>query len=146
MNLISNLDDSSFNKCKIFVEAKHARPSLKIVNDRKTELLELIHTNLANFLNIKSKNGKHYYITFVNDYFRYTKVYLLRSKDEVDKTFLLYKSEVENQLNRRIKDDIIHEFFALYFPQQNGIAERKNITLKEMMNALLLSYGLPDSM
>ena len=31
-------------------------------------------------------------------------------------------------------------------PQQNGIAECKNRALKEMMNAMLLSSGLPDNM
>ncbi|KAL4367636.1 hypothetical protein GQ457_05G018930 [Hibiscus cannabinus] len=36
--------------------------------------------------------------------------------------------------------EIIHETSAPYFPQQNGIAERKNKTLKEMMNSLLISY------
>ena len=33
-----------------------------------------------------------------------------------------------------------------YTPQQNGIAERKNRTIKEMMNAMLISSGLPDNM
>lgn len=33
-----------------------------------------------------------------------------------------------------------------YSPQSNGIAERKNRTLKEMMRALLLSSGLPPKM
>ena len=31
-------------------------------------------------------------------------------------------------------------------PQSNGIAERKNPTLKEMMNAMLISSGLPQNM
>ena len=31
-------------------------------------------------------------------------------------------------------------------PQTNGIAERKNQTLKEMMNALLISSGLPQNL
>ncbi|XP_073131456.1 uncharacterized protein [Henckelia pumila] len=36
----------------------------------------------------------------------------------------------------------IHERTAPYSPQQNGVAEGKNRTLKEMMNELLLSSGL----
>ena len=41
---------------------------------------------------------------------------------------------------------IIHEVITLYSPQSNGVAERKNRTLKEMMNAMLISFGLPQNM
>ena len=41
---------------------------------------------------------------------------------------------------------IIHQTTAPYSPQQNGIAERKNRTLKEMMNAMLLSSWLSQNM
>ena len=80
--------------------------------------------------------------------------------------FQHFKNEVENQFDRKIKvvrsdrggkyeapfDDfcsqhgIIHQTIASYSPQQNGVAERKNRTLKEMMNALLLSSGLPQNL
>ena len=33
-----------------------------------------------------------------------------------------------------------------YSPQSNGVAERKNRTLQEMMNAMLISFGLPQNM
>ena len=86
-----------------------------------------------------SKGGKKLYITFVDNCSRYTKVYLLKSKDKAEEMFLKYKAEVENQLDRKIKrlrfdksgefdtnsltafcekNGIIHETSAPYTPQQ----------------------------
>ncbi|GJV26673.1 retrovirus-related pol polyprotein from transposon TNT 1-94 [Tanacetum coccineum] len=41
---------------------------------------------------------------------------------------------------------IRHEFTAPYSPQQNGIAERKNRTLKEMVTAMLISSYMSQDM
>ncbi|GJU72662.1 retrovirus-related pol polyprotein from transposon TNT 1-94 [Tanacetum coccineum] len=91
---------------------------------------------------------------------------LMSGKDKAIDKFILYKNEVENQLNKKIKvvrsdrggeyvspivefcsqHGIRHEFTAPYSPQQNGIAERKNRTLKEMVNAMLISSGLNQNM
>ncbi|CAN1139245.1 Retrovirus-related Pol polyprotein from transposon TNT 1-94 [Linum perenne] len=168
LNLLPALTDlDSFSKCEICVEAKFARKPFKSVIERKTELLELIHTDLADFRNHVSRGGKKYYITFIDDFSKYCKVYLLSSKDEAEQKFLIYKAEVENQLDRKIKrlrldrggeystnflketcelNGIIHEFTAPYSPQQNGVAERKNRTLKNMLNAMLLESGLSDDL
>ncbi|GJX06676.1 retrovirus-related pol polyprotein from transposon TNT 1-94 [Tanacetum coccineum] len=90
----------------------------------------------------------------------------LKSKDEAIDKFVLYKTEVENQLGKKIKvvrsdrggeyvapfaelcakHGIRHEFTAPYSPQQNGIAERKNRTLKEMVTAMLISSGMSQDM
>ena len=56
-------------------------------------------SDLRDFKNTMSKGGKKWYITFVDDFSKYTKVYLLKSKDEVEEMFLKYKAEVENQLD-----------------------------------------------
>ena len=93
-------------------------------------------------------------------------MYLLKSKDEGIEKFVLYKNEVENQLNKKIEvlrsdqggeyespfivvcaqHGNIHEIIIPYSPKSNGVVERKNCTLKEMMNAMLISSGLPQNM
>jgi len=70
---------------------------------RKTELLELVHLDLADVKNTMSKGGKKWYIIFVDYFSMYTKVYLLKSKSEAEKMFLKYKAEVKNQLDQKIK-------------------------------------------
>ena len=122
------------------------------ITTRKTQLLELVHSDLADFKNTISKGEKKWYITFVDDFSKYTRVYLLKSKDEVEESFLKYKAEVENQLDRKIKrlrsdrggeydtnsltafyekNGIIHETSAPYTPPQNGLADGKNVLLKK---------------
>jgi hypothetical protein len=48
-----------------------------------------------------TREGKIYFVTFIDDFSRYTKLYLLRSKVEAYNMFLLYKTKVENQLNKK---------------------------------------------
>ena len=50
-----------------------------------------------------TRSGKRFYITFIDDYSRYTRVYFLRNKDEARVVFIKYKNEVENQLSKKIK-------------------------------------------
>ena len=78
--------------------------------------------------------------------------------------FKIYKAKVENQLERKIKrvrsdrggeyfsnefnlfceeHGIIHERTPPYSPESNGVVERKNRTLTEMVNAMLETAGLP---
>ena len=42
-------------------------------------------------------------MTFIDDNSRYTRVYLLSSKDEAEDMFIKFKAEVENQINKKIK-------------------------------------------
>ena len=95
-------------------------------------------------------------ITFIDDYSRFCYVFLLHSKDEALSMFKIFKNEVEVQLDSKIKRlrtdkggeyynpsyfqemGIVHETTAGYSPQSNGAVERKNRTLKEMVNSMIL--------
>ena len=149
------------HKCEICVESKFARTSFQSI-ERSSEPLELIHSDICDMKFIQTRGGKKYFLTLIDDCTKYCYVYLLRSKDEALEMFKYFKNEVENQFDRKIKvirrdrggeyeapfddfcsqHDIILQTTACYSPQQNGVAEHKNITLKEMMNALLLSSRL----
>ena len=90
------------HKCEICVEAKLTKAPFKSV-ERKTEPLELIHTDVCDLKFIQTRGDKKYFITFIDDCTRYCYVYLLRSKDKTLEMFKLYKTEVENQLGKTIK-------------------------------------------
>ena len=89
-----------------------------------------------------TRGGKRFYITFIDDYSKYIRMYLLRNKDEAMDAFIKYKNEVENQLSKKIKrlrsdrggeyesnpfntfceeHGIIHEIAPPYSPESNGV-------------------------
>ena len=88
----------------------------------------------------------------------------MRNKDESFDMFKRYKTEVENQKDRKIKilrsdrgdeyfsndfstfceeHGIIYQSSTPYTPKKNGLAERKNRTFVEMINNMILSVELP---
>jgi transposase InsO family protein len=52
---------------------------------------------------VLTDGGQRYFIIMIYDAFRYCYVYLLKIKDEALKYFKTYKTEVENQLEKKIK-------------------------------------------
>ncbi|GJU64560.1 zinc finger, CCHC-type containing protein [Tanacetum coccineum] len=121
----------------------------------ETEVLELIHSDLCDL-----HANKKYFVTFIDDALRFCYVYLLHTKDEPLDKLKVFKTQVELQQGSLIKRfrtdrggeymdtlyfqpiDITHEMNASYTPQQNGISERKNMVLKEIVSFMLSYSGL----
>ena len=160
MSLIPAFDMEN-EKCNTCMLTKITRQPFHNVN-RESKVLDLIHSDLCDFHATPSIGNKKYVITFIDDASRYCYVYLVHTKDEALDKFKIYKQEVElhkNDLIKVLRTDrggeyydpvyfqstgIIHQTTAPYSPQQNGIAERKNRTLKEMVNSMLSYSGLSE--
>ena len=102
LNHIPTFQIDANHKCETYVEAKLNWSYFQSVK-RHTEPLDLIHSDICDLKFVQTRGGNKYSITFVDDSTKYCYVYLLRSKDEAIDKFVLYKNEVENQLNKKIK-------------------------------------------
>ena len=92
----------SKHKCETCVEAKQTRSSFQTI-ERNTEPLELIHSDVCDLKFVQARGGNKYFIIFIDDSTKYCYVYLIKNKYEAIEKFILYKQEVENQLNKKIK-------------------------------------------
>ena len=54
---------------------------------RNTKLLELIHSDLCEFEGILTHGGSRYIINFIDDFSKYTTVYLLKNKSDAFEKF-----------------------------------------------------------
>ena len=50
-----------------------------------------------------TKGGKRYFITFIDDFSRYCRVYLMKHKDKAMEKFLIYKVMAKRQTGKLIK-------------------------------------------
>ncbi|KFD66912.1 hypothetical protein M514_20778 [Trichuris suis] len=126
--------------------------------------MELIHSELCGPMPVETPSGHRYFLTLVDDHSRFTVVHLLKSKDEVFDAIKNYIAKMGNRFSRKpmiFRSDngrehvtkslethfklqgIEHQLTIPYTPQQNGVAERKNRFLAEMVRCMLSDARLP---
>jgi hypothetical protein len=131
MNLILKFNVVKGSKCHMCVQSKQPRKPHKAAEARNLAPLELLHSDLCKMNGDLTKDGKRYFMTFIDDYTRFCYVYLLKTKDEALNYFKDYKAEVENQLKRKIKrlrSDRGGEYFSSEFSEfyvEHGIIHEK---------------------
>ena len=69
----------------------------------KSELLELVHSDLCGSLKVKSKGGALYFATFIDDHSCKIWVYPLKSKDQVLDVFKQFQALSERQIGKKLK-------------------------------------------
>ena len=64
-------------------------------DERATELLGLVHTDVCGPMSISAKGGYFYFITFMDDLSRYGYIYLMKHKSDSFEIFKQFRSKVE---------------------------------------------------
>jgi hypothetical protein len=103
MSLIPEYKHAKGAKCGICVQAKQPKKLFHTVEGRSTTPLELIHSDVCEMNGVITKGGKRYFLTLIDDATRFRYIYLLRTKYEALEHFKIYKTEVETQLDKKIK-------------------------------------------
>jgi transposase InsO family protein len=127
--------------------------------------LELLHMDLFRPVAYLSIGGSKYGLVIVNDFSRFTWVFFLQDKTETQGTLKHFLRRAQNEFELKVKnirsdngsefknlqveeyleeEGIKHEFSAPYTPQQNGVVERKNMTLIDMARTMLGEYKTPE--
>lgn len=154
--------------CEECVHGKQHKSNFsKDAGHRTKHHLEVVYSDVCGPMQVNSYGGNRYFVTFIDDFSRKLWIYLIKRKDEVFEVFKRIKSMVERQCGKKLKtlktdgggeftsgefmsycndEGIIREVVPPYTPQQNGIAERKNRTIMNMVRTMLKGKNLPKEL
>jgi hypothetical protein len=103
--LVQTIDTASSPNsfCKHCALGKMTQLSFPISCTHTTEPLQLVHSDVWGPEPITSINGTRYYVSFVDDFSKFTWFFPLKHKSQVLSTFIHFKSTIENLLNHKLK-------------------------------------------
>jgi hypothetical protein len=150
---IPNITKPTNNLCKHCQQGKKTKTMFKSKEYSTTRPLKIVHIDLVGPTTTKGLKGEKYFMLLVDDYTIITVVFFLRNKSKYFENFKLYKEMVENEMDSKIKcliydngrkftskevmdyfskHRVKRQFFVARKHQQNGVVERKNMTIQEM--------------
>jgi hypothetical protein len=103
LSLIPKFTSVKNSKCHVCVESKQTCKPHKTAEAKNLAPPKLVHSHLSEMNGVLTKGGKRYFMTLIDDSTKFCYIYLLKSKDEALHYFKIYKAEVEDQLERKIK-------------------------------------------
>lgn len=160
--------EQSTQLCKGCLEGKQTRNPFPLQSTFKAKArLELVHGDLCGPITPPTSSGNRYFFLLVDDFSRVMWVFLLKTKDETLGVFRKFRMAVENETGERMKifcsdrggeynsrqfedycdeTGLQHHFTAPFSPQQNGVVERRNRTVIEMIRSMLISMEMPKTL
>ena len=101
-SILPPLEFLDLEQCIDCIKGKYVKKIKKDVK-RSAGILEIIHTDICGPFSVKSVDGYDSFITFTDDYSRYGNIYPIKERSEALDKFKIFKAEVENQHNKKIK-------------------------------------------
>ncbi|GJT82656.1 putative ribonuclease H-like domain-containing protein [Tanacetum coccineum] len=169
-NLVRGLPIKYFENdqtCVACIKRKQHRASCKFkFLNPITKPSFMLHMDLFGPTFVSSLMHKKYCLVVTDDYSRFAWVFLLATKDETSEILKNFIKEIENLVDTKVKiircdnetefknkvmDDFCREkgikrkYSVARTPQQNGVAERRNMTLIKAAKTMLADSKLPTT-
>ena len=163
--LLEPFDYESYPTCESCLMGKMTKSPFSEHGKRVAKLLELVHTDVCGPMTTHARGGYSYFITFTDDHSRFGYVYLMKYKSESFEKFKEFRSEVEKQTGKSIKilrsdrggeylssefldylkeNGILSQWTPPGIPQLNGVFERRNRTLLDMVRSMMSFFQSPS--
>jgi hypothetical protein len=147
---------TNLKQCEACILGKH-KQAIHVSTSRESKNLELIHFDLCGPMHVASNFGNKYIMNFIGNYTRMCCVYLLEHKSQAFETFKKFHVWIENETQSNINmlhNDNVGEYTSNEFenylhqhginqttipynPQENGVEERMNMTVLNMVCPML---------
>ena len=156
------------NICRDCIASKqHRSPFPSIASYRASRPLELVHGDICGPISPATLGGSKYFLLLVDDYSRLMWVAMIKNKSEAFQAFVKFKNLAEAEKGMKIgclrtdqrgeftssifsnfcsEHGIKRQFSAPYSPQQNGVVERRNRTVMNMVRSMLKDKNLPHEL
>ncbi|GJR90793.1 putative ribonuclease H-like domain-containing protein [Tanacetum coccineum] len=169
-NLVRGLPSKIFendHSCVACQKGKQHKASCKAkLLNSISKPLHMLYMDLFGSTNVKSLMKKSYCLVVTDDFSRFSWVFFFATKDETSGILKTFITEIENQLDYKVKvirsdngtelknsvinqfceiKGIKREFSVARTPQQNGVTERRNRTLIKAARTMLVDSKLPTT-
>jgi transposase InsO family protein len=149
--------------CEDCLKGKMAKRPFKAAKPVE-DVLDVVVSDVHGPMPVETPNKKRYFITFIDVKSRYCEVKFIRQKSDVSQCTIEFIEQMKTQHGKKPKvfrsdrgteymdqrlqnylanEGIWYETTVGYCAEQNGIAERRNRTLKEAATTMLSDSNLP---